>query len=74
MRGQVHVGTPPLTLALVIVGCPVLLLLPLDAMVRDWRGPTLFYAWSLAETALVVVVTRLDGGTSARWTRCSSSR
>jgi diguanylate cyclase (GGDEF)-like protein len=52
-------------LGLVIVGCPVLLLLPLDAMVRDWRGPTLFYAWSLAETAVVVVVTRLDGGSSS---------
>ena len=52
-------------LGLVIVGCPCLLLLPLGAMMRDWRGPTLFYAWSLAETAVVVVVTRLDGGSSS---------
>ena len=52
-------------LGLVIVGCPCLLLLPLGAMMRDWRGPTLFYAWSLAETVVVVVVTRLDGGPSS---------
>ena len=35
-------------LALVIVACPGVLLLPLRAMMRDSRGPTLFYAWSLA--------------------------
>src|ERR671917_616120 len=52
-------------LALVIVGCPCLLLLPLPAMMRDSRGPTLFYFWSLAETAVVVLVTRLDGGSSS---------
>jgi diguanylate cyclase (GGDEF)-like protein len=50
---------------LVIVGCPCLLLLPLRAMMRDSRGPTLFYLWSLAETAVVVYVTRLDGGSSS---------
>ena len=52
-------------LGLVVVGCPCLFLLPLGAMMRDWRGPTLFYVWSLAETAVVVVVTRLDGGSSS---------
>jgi diguanylate cyclase (GGDEF)-like protein len=52
-------------LGLVIVGCPCLLLLPLAAMMRDTRGPTLFYVWSLAETAVVVYVTRLDGGASS---------
>ena len=31
--------------ALVIAGCPALLLLPLTAMMRDRRGPTLFYLW-----------------------------
>ncbi|TFV89363.1 GGDEF domain-containing protein [Blastococcus sp. CT_GayMR20] len=52
-------------LALVIVACPCILLLPLSAMMRDSRGPTLFYVWSLAETAVVVLVTRLDGGSSS---------
>jgi diguanylate cyclase (GGDEF)-like protein len=52
-------------LGLVIVGCPCLLLLPLREMMRDSRGPTLFYLWSLAETAVVVYVTRLDGGSSS---------
>ena len=45
--------------------CPALLLLPLRAMMRDSRGPTLFYAWSLATTALVLVATRLDGGATS---------
>jgi diguanylate cyclase (GGDEF)-like protein len=45
--------------------CPVLLLLPLDAMMRDHRGPTLFYSWSLATTVLVIVGTTLDGGASS---------
>jgi diguanylate cyclase (GGDEF)-like protein len=54
-----------IALALVIVACPCLLLLPLSAMMRDSRGPTLFYVWSLAETAVVVLVTRLDGGSSS---------
>jgi diguanylate cyclase (GGDEF)-like protein len=52
-------------LALVIIACPCVLLLPLRAMMRDSRGPTLFYVWSLAETAVVVVVARLDGGSSS---------
>jgi diguanylate cyclase (GGDEF)-like protein len=54
-----------LALALVIVSCPGLLLLPLAAMMRDSRGPTLFYVWSLAETVVVVLVTRWDGGSSS---------
>jgi diguanylate cyclase (GGDEF)-like protein len=45
--------------------CPALLLLPLPAMMRDHRGPTLFYSWSLATTALVIVGVRLDGGSSS---------
>jgi diguanylate cyclase (GGDEF)-like protein len=58
----------PLILAmagLVIVACPCLLLLPLPAMMRDHRGPTMFYGWSLATTVLVVIGTRLDGGPSS---------
>ena len=50
---------------LVILTVPGLLLLPLDAMMRDSRGPTLFYAWSVLTTAIVVIGTRLDGGSSS---------
>ncbi|SEP18389.1 GGDEF domain-containing protein [Trujillonella endophytica] len=48
--------------ALAILGSPLVLLLPLPAMMRDARGPVLFYAWSGATTVLVVVGTRMDGG------------
>ena len=34
-------------------------------MMRDHRGPTMFYLWSLATTALVIIGTRLDGGASS---------
>jgi diguanylate cyclase (GGDEF)-like protein len=47
---------------LAIAGAPLLLLLPLPAMMRDWRGPATFYAWSAATTVLVVVGIRVDGG------------
>ena len=50
---------------LVMVCVPGLLLLPLPAMMRDSRGPTMFYVWSLATTAVVLVGTRLDGGPSS---------
>jgi diguanylate cyclase (GGDEF)-like protein len=50
---------------LVMVACPALLLLPLRAMMRDHRGPTMFYLWSLATTALIIIGTRLDGGASS---------
>jgi diguanylate cyclase (GGDEF)-like protein len=50
---------------LVIVGCPLLLLLPLGPMMRDSRGPTMFYLWSIATSTLVIVGTRLDGGASS---------
>jgi diguanylate cyclase (GGDEF)-like protein len=51
--------------ALAMLLCPALLLLPLEAMMRDHRGPTLFYTWSVATTALVIVGTHLDGGASS---------
>ena len=47
---------------LVVVGTPCLLLLPLAAMMRDARGPLLFYGWSVAVTVLVAIGTRIDGG------------
>jgi diguanylate cyclase (GGDEF)-like protein len=50
---------------LAIVAVPGLLFLPLPAMMRDSRGPTMLYAWSLGTTALVVVGTRLDGGATS---------
>jgi diguanylate cyclase (GGDEF)-like protein len=50
---------------LVAVAVPGLLFLPLPAMMRDSRGPTMFYLWSLATTAVVIVATRLDGGASS---------
>ena len=51
--------------ALVILAVPGLLLLPLPAMMRDTRGPTMFYAWSIATTVVIIVMTRLDGGPSS---------
>src|SRR6478672_10343115 len=50
---------------LAIVACPGLLLLPLEAMMRDRRGPTMFYLWSIATTVLVIIGTRIDGGPSS---------
>ncbi|SNR66465.1 diguanylate cyclase (GGDEF) domain-containing protein [Blastococcus mobilis] len=50
---------------LVVLAVPGLLLLPLPAMMRDSRGPMLFYAWALGATALVVIGTRADGGPSS---------
>ena len=41
--------------ALLIIGAGefgLMFLLPLGSMMRDARGPTLFYVWSLAETAV----------------------
>jgi diguanylate cyclase (GGDEF)-like protein len=50
---------------LVMLTCPLLLLLPLDAMMRDSRGPSMFYLWSIATSTLVIIGTRLDGGPSS---------
>ena len=49
----------------VMAGVPLLLFLPLAEMMRDSRGPTMFYLWSIATSALVIVGTRLDGGPSS---------
>jgi diguanylate cyclase (GGDEF)-like protein len=46
----------------VILASPALLLLPLPAMMRDGRGPLFFYAWSLADTLVIAVAARRDGG------------
>jgi diguanylate cyclase (GGDEF)-like protein len=47
---------------LAVLGAPTLLFLPLPAMMRDARGPLMFYGWSAGTTVLVVVGTRIDGG------------
>jgi diguanylate cyclase (GGDEF)-like protein len=46
----------------VVVLAPLLLLLPLAEMMRDRRGPLLFYAWSIAVTLVVSAAARIDGG------------
>jgi diguanylate cyclase (GGDEF)-like protein len=46
----------------VLLGSPGLLVLPWDSWVRDRRGAMMFYAWSMADTAVIAVVARLDGG------------
>jgi diguanylate cyclase (GGDEF)-like protein len=50
---------------LVMLTVPGLLLLPLPAMMRDSRGPTMFYLWSIATTVVVVIGTQLDGGAAS---------
>jgi diguanylate cyclase (GGDEF)-like protein len=47
---------------LVVLASPALLLLPLADMMRDGRGPLFFYAWSIADTLLVAIAARRDGG------------
>jgi diguanylate cyclase (GGDEF)-like protein len=49
----------------VAVATPGLLFLPLAAMMRDRRGPAMFYGWSIAVTVAVSVAARLDGGSSS---------
>ena len=44
---------------------PGLLLLPLASMLRDHRGPMMFYGWSLATTVIVTLGARLDGGATS---------
>ena len=48
-----------------ILAAPLLLVLPVAAMVRDRRGSLLFYGWSLAVTGLVAAASRVDGGASS---------
>jgi diguanylate cyclase (GGDEF)-like protein len=50
---------------LVIVGCPTILLLPLSVILRDRRGPALFYLWTLATTAVILFATWVDGGAAS---------
>jgi diguanylate cyclase (GGDEF)-like protein len=47
---------------LVVLTSPGLLLLPLAEMMRDRRGPLLFYAWTVADTVLIAIAAERDGG------------
>jgi diguanylate cyclase (GGDEF)-like protein len=62
--GRHHPGILALA-GLVVLGCPALLLLPLAQMMRDHRGPSMFYLWSVVTTAVVLLATGLDGGSSS---------
>ncbi|MCZ2857261.1 GGDEF domain-containing protein [Blastococcus sp. VKM Ac-2987] len=62
--GHNHPGLLLLT-GLTVVTAPTVLLLPLHAMIRDWRGPTLFYGWTLGTAVVVITATRLDGGAAS---------
>ncbi|MGY1815282.1 GGDEF domain-containing protein [Blastococcus sp. SYSU D00820] len=48
-----------------IVSVPLVLLLPLAEMMRDSRGPLLFYGWTVGTAVLVAVGARFDGGSSS---------
>ncbi|MGZ4643398.1 MAG: diguanylate cyclase domain-containing protein [Blastococcus sp.] len=50
---------------LIVVTTPLLLRLPLAAMMRDHRGPMLFYGWSILVTAIVTIASRVDGGAAS---------
>ena len=61
-RSQAHVD--PVMVGLIVavmLGTPLLLTLPLAEIMRDRRGLLLFYVWSLAAAAVVVLSVRLDG-------------
>jgi diguanylate cyclase (GGDEF)-like protein len=59
--------TPGRTVAILVlagiavIASPMLALLPLARIVRDTRGPLMFYAWSVADTVLITVAIRVDG-------------
>ena len=52
-------------LTLVLLGTPSVLLLPLAAMMRDSRGPLLFYGWSAAVGVIIAIAGRIDGGSTS---------
>jgi diguanylate cyclase (GGDEF)-like protein len=57
-----HRGLIVAVSAAVVLASPLLLLLPMRQMARDYRGPIFFYAWSVVLTALIAVLAGLDGG------------
>ena len=69
--GYVLLTTTPAHSSLLVIGLgiavlflsPTVLLLPLADMMLDRRGPMLFYAWTIADTLIVAVAARIDGGT-----------
>ena len=51
--------------AVVVLTSPALLLLPMAEIVRDRRGPVVFYGWSVAVTVVITIAARVDGGASS---------
>jgi diguanylate cyclase (GGDEF)-like protein len=52
-----------LAIAVVVVfSAPLLVLVPIDRWSRDLRGVAVFYGWSVLTTAIIAVITVLDGG------------
>jgi diguanylate cyclase (GGDEF)-like protein len=51
--------------SLVVLTSPGLLLLPLADMMRDRRGPLLFYGWTTADTVLIAIAAQRDGGATS---------
>ena len=51
--------------AATLAATPLLMALPLDEMLTRPRGALFFYAWSIADTVVITIGARLDGGTSS---------
>jgi diguanylate cyclase (GGDEF)-like protein len=52
-------------IALVVLGSPAVLLLPLARMMHDSRGSMLFYGWSASVAVIISIAGRIDGGSSS---------
>jgi diguanylate cyclase (GGDEF)-like protein len=52
-------------IGLVVLACPGLLFLPLRDILRDRRGPVMFYIWTLVTTTLIITATAIDGGAAS---------
>jgi diguanylate cyclase (GGDEF)-like protein len=65
LEGRPHAGALLSLAVLVMLGAPVLLLLPMHHWCRDHRGALVFYVWSTATTGVIAAVALLDGGASS---------
>jgi diguanylate cyclase (GGDEF)-like protein len=52
-------------IAMVVLGTPTVLLLPLARMMHDSRGAMLFYGWSAGVGVVISIACRIDGGSSS---------
>ncbi len=48
-----------------LVATPLLMALPLEAMLSHVRGALFFYVWSIADTVVITIAARLDGGAAS---------